>query len=108
MASKLMLSNYAGQKTVMNGDTKLQGGTGANDPLPDTQNLYPRAVWINPSDASGADEPPDNDGDAANDSDDEAAQQEKMLHTVSDNVELDDQSNLANPQVGCCSIFNAS
>lgn len=78
----------------MKNDIDLQGGTGATDPVPGTTDpLSPSRTDLNPSDAPGVDELPDNDGDTPKDSDDQAGQQEKMPDTDPDNAELDDQLN---------------
>ena len=78
----------------MKTDTRLQGGTGADDPVPTSPDpLSPGRTDQNPSDRPGVDELPDNEGQIPLETDDDAPVQEEMTDVDVDNAELDDSPN---------------
>lgn len=78
----------------MKSETRLQGGMGGDDPLPSTPDpLSPGRTDVNPSDAPGIDELPDNEGEIPLETDDEAPVQQEMTDVDVDNAEFDDQPN---------------
>ena len=78
----------------MKTDTQLQGGTGADDPVPTSPDpLSPGRTDQNPSDRPGVDELPDNEGQIPLETDDDGPVQEEMTDVDVDNAELDDSPN---------------
>jgi hypothetical protein len=79
---------------LMKTDTQLQGGTGADAPVPTSPDpLSPGRTDLNPSDRPGVDELPGNEGQIPLETDDDAPVQEEMTDVDIDNAEMDDSPN---------------